>query len=227
MTRPRAQSEAFVTTLPDTLKARLDILIAPLIEITETQASYDIAPKDAAIFTSANGAAFGPEGAGRIAYCVGAATTKAATARGWQAQNAGQDAAHLIEYLMQQAPKARLWHLSGVHTRGNIAQKLGDAGLDLRHVAIYDQALRPLPSDTRAWLDQGKNTVLPLFSPRTAEQFAQQTGQTHHIHVIALSASVAEALAGKRFASCDIARAPTAKAMIEAMERRIESMQMG
>ncbi|WP_415405360.1 hypothetical protein [Tateyamaria sp. SN3-11] len=80
MTRPLPASEAFLRDLPADLRDRFAPVFSPLIDIVPLNPPDPMASADAAIFSSANGVAAAPPGDGRIAYCVGPATTVAARA---------------------------------------------------------------------------------------------------------------------------------------------------
>ncbi|MEM7519734.1 MAG: uroporphyrinogen-III synthase, partial [Pseudomonadota bacterium] len=60
--------------------------------------------------------------------------------------------------------------------------------------------------------------LVPLFSPRTAAQFAQEVSAAQHVHVIAISAAVARALGGAVTSKVHIAAAPTGEEMVRAIE---------
>lgn len=227
MTRPRRQAEAFVADLPPDMRSKLEIIYTPVIEIEGLDPSIDLKPDEEVIFTSANGVLLTPAGDGRAAYCVGEATSQCAKERGWQALCLGETSAELVERLLRTPPDSPLVHLAGIHTRGRIAEKLGDAGLALRYVPVYDQVLKSLSREATDAINRGKPFIVPLFSPRSAKQFAEKAGNVAHGHVIALSATVATELGDTHFASCDIARAPNADAMRYSIAERLGALQMG
>ena len=227
MTRPLAQARAFVADLPASLADHLIPVFNPLIEIVPLKPDLLLTPNEQVVFSSANGVACAPDGDGRRAYCIGQVTTEAACARGWDAQTAGQTSAELIETLAQAGIDSPLVHLAGRHTRGNIAENLGKTGLTVRYVALYDQELRPISNEADKILNGGKPLIVPLFSPRTAKQFAQKANCTAWAHVIVLSSAVAQALGDTQFASCDIARAPNAEAMRYSIAERLGKLQTG
>ena len=227
MTRPRAQSEGFLRDLPAALAQGLDPIISPLIEIAPLDHDIQIAPDDAVIFTSANGVATGPHGTGQTAYCVGPATTEAAQAKGWAARQSGASSADLIKSLIKAAPKTRIWHLAGFHTRGQVTEKLGEAGLNVTHIPLYDQILAPLTDTAKKALTGGNPVIVPLFSPRTARQFAIQAPSNISPYVIVISKAVAGELAGTHFEHCTIADSPDAHGMLRAVENRVRTSQMG
>jgi len=202
-----------VNSLDPCTREQLAPLYSPLIQITAQPDPVDMRASDAAIFTSANGVLHAPPGQGRAAFCVGTATTAAARAKGWNAQHAGDDADGLVATIAQIAPGQRLFHLSGTHTRGNITQRLSQAGLSTAHHAVYDQILCPLTPDAMTCLHGGKPAIVPLFSPRTAAHFASQINDLGSVHVVALSPAVADAIQGKLVASLTVVPHPNAQAM--------------
>ncbi len=213
MTRPRPASEAFLAQLP---KATYDLfapIISPLIDIVTLDAAPQIGTQDAAIFTSANGVQAAPPGQGRTAFCVGKATTKEAAAHGWTATQSGHDAESLVAALTTLKPHQRLFHLSGRHTRGNVAARLTDAGLNVTNLALYDQMLCDLSPEAIQALLNDARVIVPLFSPRTAHHFVRVAPKTASTHAVALSRAVAEALGDTPLAGLTIARHPDAKGM--------------
>ena len=65
MTRPLSASERFVAQFTPELLAKVDVLFAPLMQITATDRVSDIGPEMSVIFSSANGVRFAPKGQGR------------------------------------------------------------------------------------------------------------------------------------------------------------------
>ncbi|WP_299728485.1 uroporphyrinogen-III synthase [uncultured Tateyamaria sp.] len=221
MTRPRAASKTFLADLPATLMVHLSPIFSPLIRIEQLSPQLDMGPKDSAVFSSANGVAAAPDGLGRAAYCIGPATTKAALARGWEATQAGQDADSLVAAMQTIRPDNTLLHLAGVHTRGNIAGRLSRAGMTIRHVALYDQVLGTLTDEATQIIASAPCVIVPLFSPRTAAQFAKLTPASETVHIIALSPTIAQELTPTHFASLTVAKRPNAQAMGDALSEAV------
>lgn len=227
MTRPRAQSIGFVDALPGGLAERLAPIISPLIEIAPLDAAVSVEPHDAVIFTSTNGVDCASPGQGQTAYCVGPATTQAALQKGWYARQCGETSAELVAYLKKLHPETRIWHLAGVHTRGSVAQKLCDSGINVSHIPLYDQATPPLTVEALNVLKAEKPVILPLFSPRTATQFARQAPAATGVHAISISEAVAENIARMQMETQVIAGRPNAGSMVEAIEKRVQFLEMG
>lgn len=219
MTRPFAAAQRFVNEMPAELRARIVPLFSPLLEIVPMHDAATIAANTATIFTSSNGVAYGPEGAGRTAFCVGAATTERAIARGWAAQMVGQDAEALVNVLATTPATKPLVHIRGWHTRGDIAARLRRSGHSVEEVIAYDQVLQPLNEQARRALAGDQTVIVPLFSPRTATQFAKEVQQTTSLHVVALSSAVAAAAHPAEVNV--IAARPDAHAMYDAIRQTV------
>ncbi|WP_299770413.1 uroporphyrinogen-III synthase [uncultured Tateyamaria sp.] len=219
MTRPRAAAERFVAEMPDDLRAQVSPLFSPLLTIVPVADGQTIAADEAAIFTSSNGVANAPAGAGRLAYCIGTATTDRATQHGWSAQMAGLTADELVAGLTKNRISHNLVHIRGQHTRGDVVTRLRSAGTQVRDCIVYDQVPQLLSSAAHEALMREELTIVPLFSPRTAMQFAKQAPRATSMHVIAFSDAVATAAEPIRVDS--LAVRPDATAMYEAIRRAI------
>lgn len=225
LTRPQRGSDAFWKALPVDAQAKLQLLIAPLIRIEPI--SVDLPNIRDVIFTSANGPLCGPRGTGQIAYCVGAQTTQSAQDAGWDARHVGNTANDLVERLVQSPPIGPLTHLCGTHTRGNVAARLTAAGIKTTEITIYDQALQPLSDPANAVLGRENPIILPLFSPRTARQFAKQYKGGATLHIIALSEAVSSEVAGLNAASLHVCADPSRKMMLDAVQNVTASIPLG
>jgi uroporphyrinogen-III synthase len=227
MTRPAGSNTRFVDRLSPEVRARLRIIRSPLIEIRGREADVDIGAQDTAMFTSENGIRFAPPGEGRRAYCVGTLTTRAAAMKGWDAVCAGVDADGLVAHLMSIKPPGLLHHLSGVHVRGRIPERLREAGFSVEQTPLYDQILLPLTAEAMDCLTQDQPVLVPLFSPRTARHFATMAPRGAELHIVAMSAAVAEAWRQRGRSQVVMAAAPTAQSMLEAIEKRAFEISLG
>ena len=221
MTRPAGSNSGFVARLAKDVRDAIKVFESPLIEIRPLDTAITLDPDETVIFTSANAVALAPDGNGRRAFCVGARTTDVAKARGWQAECAGQDAGELVGYVISLRDVKRAHHLSGVHLRGEVAERLRTAGINMQHTAIYDQVLLPLTSDAQNALEGSTPIVAPLFSQRTAAHFAACTGRVSQLDTVVLSAAVGDALPDAWKANMTIARKPDASSMVEAVEKLV------
>ncbi len=217
MTRPIEASQRFVAGLPDHVRANLSVVMSPLLKIEPVPFDGDLGPVDAVLFSSSN-AVEQASAQTRIrlrAFCVGTRTTQTARALGWAADCAGPDAAGLVRNMTAQHHGLSLLHLRGRHTRGDIAAQLTAAGLPTQARIVYDQRLLGL-SDQAKQVLQGEETVLaPLFSPRTARQFAQECGTLRNVFLFAMSRSVAEPLNSLGYKELQISQAADAASVTE------------
>ena len=227
MTRPEGSNTAFEAELAPEVRTRLEFIHSPLLEIVPMGEGSDPSEAEHAIFTSANGVRFAPEGDGRPAYCVGEKTTQLARSRGWDAVFAGATVAALKTYVQTKQPRGEMRHYSGVFVRGNVAAELSGADLTVVNIPIYDQRLLPFSAQAHAVL-QGKTPVIvPLFSPRTAAHFASIAPAHPGLHIIAMSSAVAKALDETALATLITAPDPTAKSMAESVENLVLNDSLG
>lgn len=221
MTRPRPAAEGFVAQLSAPLRARLRVVYSPLLEIVPLKVQVPDDGLRGVIFTSVNGVeaglAAGAPG-GLPAYCVGDRTARAALAAGWRVQVTCPDAEHLIAALLRLRPEAPLLHLRGVHARGDIAGRLSAAGIATRALAVYDQRLLPLNDAARSALAGQGPVVVPLFSPRTARQFADICDGSAPLFLAVISAAAAKPVENMRSEALIVAERPDSPAMIAAVE---------
>jgi uroporphyrinogen-III synthase len=221
LTRPAEASERFAAQLRGVLGARMpEVLIAPLMRVDYAGRLPEMTRIAGLIFTSANGVrAYAAAGGPRNlpAWAVGDATAEAARRAKIAAQAAGGDARALLDLMARERPLGPLLHVRGEHARGDVAQKLRAAGLDARETVLYRQILLPLGDAARAALDGRAPVVVPLFSPRTAVQFAAQHGGRAPLLVAAMSEAVAREVAHLPAARLLTAERPDAPAMLRAV----------
>ncbi|MCR9127384.1 MAG: uroporphyrinogen-III synthase [Rhodobacteraceae bacterium] len=225
MTRPAPASERFVQALNPALRGWLRVIVAPLTEIAAVPASADTTGIRGVIFSSANGvrmAAAAGIGAGLPAFCVGAATTRAAQQAGWHARQAGDDAQTLIDALLRDPPEAPLIHLHGVHSRGAVAETLTRHGVPTTGRVLYDQRHVPLSPDACAVLDGGQIVIAPLFSPRSAQAFRKALTGTAPVCAIAISAATAREMDGLDRVTVLTSPSPDAEAMRKLVENQVK-----
>ncbi|MCR8825435.1 uroporphyrinogen-III synthase [Pseudosulfitobacter koreensis] len=222
MTRPEDGARAFVAALPDRVTRHCDVVISPLMRIQALSVEWP--DFDAAIFTSVNGVAHGPEAKGRRAFCVGRATAEAAAKAGWRAQASGQDAETLLASLIALQPERRLVHFSGIHTRDDVAARLRNAGLSAEALAVYDQVPMPLNDAAQNALSGENPVIVPLFSPRSALHFSQGVVGTAPLYLGAISAAAAENCAEVDKFALIIARNPDRASMIEVVQILLDKL---
>ncbi|WP_170550385.1 uroporphyrinogen-III synthase [Ruegeria atlantica] len=225
MTRPRAASERFVAQLPARTRSRVKVIYSPLLEINPLPINVDTSGVRGLIFTSANGVnAAVSLGLSRDmpAFCVGPATTSTAQSAGWNAQMVGAAAEELVAYLLKHRPDSPLLHLRGEHSRGNVATRLTESGLTVREQAVYQQRLLPLTPEAAAATDGKEPVIAPLFSPRTARQFADIWAGSAPLWLAAISEATAEPLYFLDYAHLRVAKAPTPKKMRKAVKKLVK-----
>ncbi|SDX41915.1 uroporphyrinogen-III synthase [Ruegeria halocynthiae] len=177
------------------------------------------------IFSSANGvnsAAMLDVDRTLPAYCIGPATSDAAIAAGWNAQMAGLTAEELITNLTHTPPPGPLLHLRGEHSRGGIAEHLTRSGLLTREQPVYRQQLLPLSDEASLAGESDRPVIAPLFSPRTARQFADVWAGTAPLWLIAISAPTAEPLNSLASEQLKIASEPTPDKMQKAVKKLVK-----
>lgn len=226
LTRPLSASKAFWSSLPPPLQDQLIPVFSPLVEIAPLPPAEPFPQIDAVLFTSSNGVAHGPEGEGRRAVCVGQTTTARARARGWLAECGGKTVEELITYLSDRPQYARLLHISGVHTRGDLVGRLAASGRSAERRVVYDQRLVDLTEEGKSVLCQSGPKIVPLFSPRTAEQFTAVCPAADQLCLIAMSDSVARAVEPLN-ADLVIAPEPTANSMRQTLQELADRISAG
>lgn len=227
LTRPEGASSAFVADFPKFLADRLSFIESPLIAIRSIAAQVAIEEHASALFTSVNGVRFAPPSIGRRAFCVGIRTTQAATAAGWTAECVGQNAEEMVKTLIDARPADVLYHLSGVHVRGRIVERLKEAGLNAHRVPLYDQPLLPLSPAAKSVLESQNLVIVPLFSPRAATHFAAVSPVNPRLQVVTMSDAVTGALENNSSFEAVTAPEPTADAVIGCIEKLVSTKGLG
>ncbi len=225
MTRPHAASQRFVAQLPTRTVKRVTILHSPLLEIRPLNVRVETKGVNGLIFTSANAvnvAASMDVDQSLPAYCVGPATTGTARGYGWDAHMVGGTAEELVANIVQHRPSTPLLHLRGEHSRGNVAERLTELGVTTREQPVYQQRLLPLTEDAKAAALGDAPVIVPLFSPRTARQFADVWSGSAPLWVAAISEATAEPLNQLDYARLKIAKEPTPKKMRKAVKKLVK-----
>ncbi|HID66941.1 MAG TPA: uroporphyrinogen-III synthase [Roseibacterium sp.] len=224
MTRPQGAAERFVAGLPDDLRRRLRPVYSPLIRIEPLKRQIEFGDARGIIFTSANGvevaAGLTPQ-RHLPCYCVGAATCDAARQKGWQAKTIAENAEGLIAGLHHFRPPGPLLHLRGRHARANVAARLTALGLTTREQVIYDQPVTSFNETALAALTSRSAIIAPLFSPRTARQFANLVTHYPPLSIAALSMAVAESIKTLEYKRLVVSEKPDADMMAQAISMLI------
>lgn len=211
-----------------------EVTAAPLMTILRLPAAPELAGVQALAFTSANGVeAFAALTAARDlpVFAVGAATAKAARARGFQevhrAEGDGQALAALIAARLD--PRAgAVFHGAGRHVAHDLAQALAPAGIEVRRQALYEARAEPRLPEAAARALAGKSAPpdgVLLFSPRSAQLFEKLTAeagladQLGPVTAFCLSPAVAAALTQGRWRRIAVAAAPNQAALLSLLPR--------
>jgi len=216
MTRPQDAAQRFVAMLQAALTSGQQVIYSPLISVMPLGQDIDLGGSEAVIFTSANGVSVAAETlakTGKPAYCLGQRTTLKARDAGWKAEFCGKTADELVVDLLQRRPAGRLLHLRGQHSRGNVAERLNTAGIICREQVIYNQPLQSFTAQALSALSGSEDIVVPLFSPRTARQFADLCPNDANIHLIVMSEAVAEPLKLLNYNDLNVCKEPDVQAM--------------
>jgi uroporphyrinogen-III synthase len=155
-------------------------------------------------------------------FAVGDATAQAARRAGLRVQVAGGDAQALLRHLAAVRPAGPLLHVRGEHARGDVAARLCQTGLETREVVLYRQILLPPNDAARRALRGSAPVVVPLFSPRTAEQFAAQHTGRAPLYIAAMSRAVADKVAHLPVRRLLVAERPDAPAMLNALSTLLD-----
>ncbi len=225
LTRPEAASRAFAAALEARFGARVRVVVAPLMAPVLLSPPLPEGEFSAVIFTSATGvAAARGRALPKRAYCVGRETARQALAVGFEAVSADGDAAALVAAVLADPPGGRMLHLRGEETRGDVAERLMAAGVNVCSVVVYRQEAVALTAEAVALLAGTDPVVVPLFSPRSAVLFREAVaGGGRGLWLAAMSEPVAEVVRDLAPAALEVARRPDAEAMLEAVGRLIES----
>lgn len=224
MTRPRAAAERFVNRFAPAVRNRLRVIYAPLMRIEFLPGPLSLEGVHGVIFTSANGVA-AAQAAGLHptlpAYCVGAATAKAAQRALWSVEETCDTADALVATLIARRPPTPLLHLRGTHARGAIAERLTAAGIGTRAQTVYDQHLVAPDAEARAALAGTDPVIVPLFSPRSARHFADIFAGSAPLYLAAISPAAAEPVENMGHRALVVAERPDGAAMAAAVERLV------
>jgi uroporphyrinogen-III synthase len=216
MTRPEAASAAFVDALRADTGGGFATIVSPLIGISITGPLPEMTGMRGVIFSSANAVqAFAALGgvAGLACFTVGESTAEAARDLGFDPVSADGDAAALVALVIAHRAAGPLIHLHGVHSRGAVGENLNSAGVETFSAVIYDQPLQDLTVEARSALDGAGPVIVPLFSPRTAAQFARVATRFGAAWVAAMSPAVREALGPQEPERLVVAARPTGSEM--------------
>ena len=216
LTRPEDQSKAFLAECEARAGRRLPAVISPLMRIVPTGLVPDLDAYATVILTSGNGVRCLSELAslsGRAVRTVGEKTAELARAVGAEARVRGE----VVESFLASDEEIRdpVIFCRGEHSRGDLAARLREKGLEVDEAVIYDQQAMPLTSAARTLLTGTTPVVAPVFSPRTATLLKSHGNLSGPLTIVAMSAAVADALG--EGAIVEVAPHPTSEAMQSAV----------
>ena len=225
LTRPEAQSIRFAEQCRARFGCGLNILIAPLMEIRHLKTDLPPPVAKTVIFSSVNGVrsakANWPD-AVFSGYAVGARTAAVGAEVGYDLISADGDVESLFSRLMAEAPHGSMVHLRGVHSRGDLAERLISAGIETDSVVLYDQVECPASDGLLTALCGEMPLIVPLFSPRSATIFsAKAKGCAAPLHLVCISDGTARAV-GVETDVMAIAQRPDAAHMLDAIEALVQ-----
>ncbi|MEM1375123.1 MAG: uroporphyrinogen-III synthase [Pseudomonadota bacterium] len=224
ITRPEPEATRFADRVAAELG--LETLTSPLMQIEPVAPPEPLAECAGVILTSGHAAGLlGHLGVPQSTpcYAVGAKTAQIAENLGYVARVLGGDADRLVAALIAEPPPGPLLHLRGEHSRGNVAERLTEAGMEATESVVYRQIARGLSLSARQALAGKQTVILPLFSPRSAALACSEMAHADKVHAtlhpVALSPAVAAAAQFSGDVPTVIATMPTEDSLIAAIAR--------
>ena len=217
LTRPQDRSEAFAAEIAE---CGWDAVIWPLLTIRNRLVGpLRPAADQTLIFTSARAVQALPQPApiDAPAVCVGPATAAAARERGFaDVSVVAGDAEGLVQSLIAAAPRNYL-HVRGVHSRGDVAARLSQAGRPTGELIAYEAvAAAQSPEEIDTAFKAGKIDAVALFSPRSASifsQLAQADWLGRRVTAYVISPATADPVRDTGFGRVVVAASPDGQAM--------------
>lgn len=225
LTRPLAQAERFAEDCLAQFPG-LPILISPILRIEARPLARSFDDVASLILTSENAvralASMGAKLPGLPALCVGDRTAAAARSIGLYASSVGGTSDDLVEAILCRPATGTLLHLRGAESRGEIASRLSAEGREIDEVIVYDQKPQKLSLEAKRLLSGDMPVVLPLFSPRSAALFGNDTEHARApLHLVALSLAVAERWSGPVPERIVVAKKPNSVDMLDGIAQAI------
>ncbi|MDA8585811.1 uroporphyrinogen-III synthase [Rhodobacteraceae bacterium] len=209
--RPKAQSLAFLDECEARLGRRIEAVVSPIFQIEPIGELPDLRDFGTTVVTSSNAVRRLTDNlAGRDVATVGQATADLARSYGAQIVNSAETAQALLDQV--EGLTSPVLICRGVHARIDLVTALQQRGIVAKDAIIYDQIARPLSTEAIAMLSDVRHVVVPLFSPRSAVLFSEQS-YSAPLKLIAISDAVRLAWAGQ--GDVQVARSPTSGAMCD------------
>ena len=223
ITRPASTADRFAKDVQSALGRDVDCVFSPAYKIVFLPFEIAKAP-EAYVFTSANGvAAAARAGLSGTAWCVGDRTTQIAQEAGFDATSAQGDVEDLYRVILETRPKGALLHIAGQHTRGELAQRLVQQGIQISVITAYDQPILA-PSEQFTLASNGSDPlVIPLFSARAA--FILSVSETKApVHVVAMSQAIGSAAIDLSADTVVVTKMPNYRDMVTMTCHRFEQL---
>ncbi len=218
VTRPADSAARFVAALRDVAGA-FEPLVLPAFEVEAL--AYEAVPFEDAVFTSRAGAMFAPDGAGRVAWCVGEATADAARAKGYVPKVGCGGADALVTLILEGKPRGRLVHFRGEKIRVFVTDRLNAENLNCLEIVNYHKRLNRPTAQQLAVLQEGRPCVAPVFSGETVSIIGDWDIPFDQVTMVAISPEVAEVAKGLQPFAVTCAQEPDLGAMVRATSRLI------
>jgi len=222
ITRPEPAASDFAAQLRARLGPKVPVAVSPAMRIEPVAGTLpDFSGAGTLVLTSVHAAAALaelPAACRPICYCVGAATAAAARAAGFAAVDGGGDAKSLLTRLLADRPPGPVHYLRGEHVAADLVAELAAAGYETVETVVYRQRPQPLSTEAETLLSGGAPVIVPLFSPRSAALFFEAAPAGAPLYVAAISRSAADRVPPDRAARLIVAAAPTAGAMLAAIQ---------
>lgn len=232
ITRPEPQASRFCAALQNRYGALVQPILTPLLRPAFKNPVLPKGPFGSVVFTSETAVraavALTDAVVPKRAYCVGDHTAQVATELGFQAHSAAGDAENLLKLLSDRPEHSPFLHLRGREARGDLADRLAAAGVPAVSAVVYAQETLPLSAQAIKALQGDEPVIVPLFSPRSAEQFyrglqnlPQVADLLPRLKIAALSPAVAAVLSGCPAQNIAIALAPNQAELFLVLDRFI------
>lgn len=196
-------------------------MIAPLLEISVPDEAPPELPQEAIlVLTSGNGVRALSGHTERRHWpvvTVGNATANLARQKGFEdvisANGTSDDVVECIRGNFKGDSRPVI-HISGAQVRGEITQRLAEAGFTTRRDVYYVS----LPVTTLPDIDVTALSHVLLYSPMGAQTLRQLAPGLEHVSAISISAETDAALAGLKLCKRLVASAPHEKAMLTMLD---------
>jgi uroporphyrinogen-III synthase len=233
LTRPAAQGQRFAQTLTERMGKVVRLIHSPLLVPEFLSPTVPDKTFHGVVFTSeaaVEGSIKLRQAGARlpsVAYCVGDRTAEMAQQAGFDAISAKGDATQLISTIKSGRISGKLLYLRGEDTRGQVAERLGLAGIETVEVVLYAQRAQHLTDKAMAAIAKPHPIIFPVFSPRTGLILLNELRQTSVVAplvLVAISDAVADALAPQPFHKIFVAHQPDADAMLQIVEQALAAV---